>query len=178
MKLFKKILIGLGILIAIPLIAALFMAKDFALEREITINAPKQIVFDYVKLLKNQNNFSTWNLMDPKIKMSYRGTDGEPGFVSAWESDVVGSGEQEIKKITEGERVDTELRFKGMGASVSPGYLSTEALSETQTKVKWGMSGHMAYPMNFLQVIMRMDKMIGTEYEKSLANLKVILEKQ
>ncbi|MBC7777036.1 MAG: SRPBCC family protein [Phycisphaerae bacterium] len=178
MKILKKILIALGILIAIPFIAALFMSKDYAVEREITINKPKQEVFDYVKYLKNQDNWSTWNQMDPKMKHTYRGTDGTVGFVSAWESDKMGNGEQEIKKITEGERIDAELRFKGMFASVSPAYMTTEAVNDSTTKVKQAMSGHMAYPMNFMQVFMSMEEMIGTEYEKSLAKLKGILEKQ
>ncbi len=178
MKILKKILIALGVIIAIPLIGALFMSKDYALEREITINKPKQEVFDYVKLLSNQNNYSTWNMMDPKMKKSSRGTDGTVGYVAIWESDMVGNGEQEIKKLTEGERIDTELRFKGMFASVSPAYMTTEAVNDSITKVKWGMSGHMAYPMNFMQVFMSMEKMIGTEYEKSLTNLKGNLEKQ
>lgn len=38
------------------------------------------------------------------------------------------------------------------------------------------MSGHMHYPMNFMQVFMSMDEMIGTEYQKSLITLKGILE--
>lgn len=178
MKILKKVLAALGILIALILIAALFMKKDYALEREITINKPRQEVFDYVKYLKNQNYFSTWNMVDPKMKQTFTGTDGAPGFISAWESDMLGNGEQEIKKIVEGERFETELRFKGLFASVAPAYITTESVSDTQTKVKWGMSGHMAYPINFMQVFVSMDEMIGTEYAKSLVNLKGILEKQ
>lgn len=178
MKILKTVLIVLAILIAIPLVIALFVKKDYALEREITINKPKQEVFDYVKYLKNQNNYSTWNMMDPNMTHAYQGNDGTVGFISAWESKDMGNGEQEIKTITEGERIDTELRFKGAFASTSPVYMTTEAVSDTQTKVKWGMNGHMAYPMNFMQVFMSMDKMIGDEYAKSLANLKGILEKQ
>jgi hypothetical protein len=64
-----------------------------------------------------------------------------------------------------------------MFPSVSPARMSVESISETQTKVKWAMSGRMAYPMNFMRIFMSMDKMIGTEYEKSLVNLKGILEK-
>ncbi len=177
MKILKTILVVLAILIAIPLVIALFLKKDYALEREITINKPKQEVFDYVKLLKNQNNYSTWNMMDPNMTQSYQGTDGTVGFISAWESKKMGNGEQEIKQITDGDRIDTELRFKGMMGSSSPVYMTTEALSDTQTKVKWGMSGRMNYPMNFMQVFVSMDNMIGDEYAKSLANLKGVLEK-
>jgi len=91
MKILKKVLAALGILIALILIAALFMKKDYSLEREITINKPRQEVFNYVKYLKNQNYFSTWNMVDPKMKQTFTGTDGAPGFISAWESDMLGN---------------------------------------------------------------------------------------
>ncbi len=104
MKMVKRILIGLLSIIAVALIAALFLNKDYAVEREVEINKPKQQVFDYIKLLKNQDNFSVWAKKDPLMKKTYSGTDGTVGFISAWESDSsdVGVGEQEIKKIAEG----------------------------------------------------------------------------
>src|SRR5690606_7302599 len=103
MKIVKKILIVLAIIIAIPLIIALFVKKDYAVQREVTIDKPKQEVFDYIKYLKNQDNYSKWNKIDPEMKKSYKGTDGTVGFISRWESNKkeVGWGEQEIKKITE-----------------------------------------------------------------------------
>ena len=175
----KKILIALAILIAIPLIVALFVKKDYAVEREITINKPKQEVFDYVKLLKNQDHYSKWATMDPKMKKSYRGTDGTVGFVSTWESkvDSVGVGEQEIKKIVEGERIDFELRFIKPFEATEPAFMTTEAVSENQTKVKWGFSGHMNYPMNLMMLFMDFEKMIGDDLQTGLNNLKTELEK-
>ncbi len=178
MKILKKILIGLAILIALILVVALFIKKDYILEREIVINKPTQEVYDYVKYLKNQDNYSSWNMIDPTMTHSYQGTDGTVGFISAWESKKMGNGEQEIKQLTDGARVDTELRFKGAFASVAPVYMTTVSVSDTQTKVKWGMTGHMAYPMNFMRVFMDMDKIIGNEYAKGLSNLKATLEKQ
>ncbi|WP_254500404.1 hypothetical protein, partial [Salmonella enterica] len=73
------------------------------MEREITINKSRQEVYDYIKYLKNQNNFSKWAKMDPAMKTEFRGTDGTVGFVSAWESAKkdVGKGEQEIKNLTD-----------------------------------------------------------------------------
>ncbi|HEY4628905.1 MAG TPA: SRPBCC family protein [Flavobacterium sp.] len=175
----KKILIALAILIAIPLIVALFVKKVYAVEREITINKPKQEVFDYVKLLKNQDHYSKWATMDPKMKKSYRGTDGTVGFVSTWESkvDSVGVGEQEIKKIVEGERIDFELRFIKPFEATEPAFMTTEAVSENQTKVKWGFSGHMNYPMNLMMLFMDFEKMIGDDLQTGLNNLKTVLEK-
>ncbi|MBI2281753.1 MAG: SRPBCC family protein [Bacteroidetes bacterium] len=179
MKILKKILIVIAIIIAIPLIIALFVEKDYAVEREITINKPKQEVFDYVKFLKNQDNFSKWATMDPNMKKTYRGTDGTVGFVSAWESDDenVGVGEQEIKKIAEGERIDFELRFIKPFEATEPAFMSTESVSENQTKVKWGFSGHMNYPMNIMMLFMDFEKMIGDDLQTGLSNLKTVLEK-
>jgi hypothetical protein len=92
-------------------------------------------VFDYVRLLNNQDNFSKWATMDPAMKKSFSGTDGTVGFVSAWESKKkdVGKGEQEIIKITEGQRIDYELRFKEPFEATDLAYITTEPISENQT---------------------------------------------
>jgi hypothetical protein len=179
MKTLKKIVIVIAILIAIPLVIALFVKKDYTVEREITINKPKTEVFDYIKYLKNQDHYSKWATMDPAMIKTYRGTDGTVGFVAAWESkkDDVGTGEQEIKKITEGEKIDFELRFIKPFESTSLAYMSTEAVSDNQTKVKWSFNGHMKYPMNFMMLFMDFDKMIGDDLQTGLNNLKIELEK-
>ena len=75
MGILKKILVILILVVAIVLTAAYFMPKNYAIEREITINKPVDSVFDYVKYLKNQNEFSTWANIDPKMKTTYSGTD-------------------------------------------------------------------------------------------------------
>lgn len=180
MKIVKRIVFFLLGFVALALIVALFVKKDYAVEREITINKPKQEVFAYVKYLKNQDNFSKWATMDPQMKKSYSGTDGTPGFVSAWESqkDSVGKGEQEIKKITEGERIDYELRFKEPMESTEQAYMITEAVDSSHTKVKWGFYGKMKYPTNLMCLFMNIDEMVGPDFEQGLSNLKTIMEKQ
>jgi hypothetical protein len=180
MKILKKIVYILIGFIALVLIVALFVKKEYAVVRELTINKPKQEVFDYVKLLKNQNNYSVWATMDPNMKKEYRGIDGTVGFVSAWDSDQknVGKGEQEIKKIADGDRLDFELRFLKPYKSTDYAYMVTENISENQTKVKWGFTGKMNYPMNLMLLTMDMDKMLGKDLETGLYNLKTVLEKQ
>ena len=49
------ILIVLLIIIAIPLVGALFVKKSYSVEREIIIDKPKAEVFNYIKFLKNQD---------------------------------------------------------------------------------------------------------------------------
>ncbi|MCE3294880.1 MAG: hypothetical protein K0R65_594 [Crocinitomicaceae bacterium] len=178
MKILKRIGITILVIILLFLVVAAFVKKDYAVEREIVINKPKQEVFDYIKMLKNQNNYSVWSKMDPNMKKSYRGTDGTVGFVSAWDSkkDDVGKGEQEIKKITEGKRVDFELRFIKPFEATEQAYMKTEAEGASSTKVKWGFDGHMPYPMNIMLLFMDMEAMIGKDLENGLKNLKGELE--
>jgi hypothetical protein len=177
MKILKRILIVIAILIAIPLIVALFVKKDYSVEREVTINRPKSEVYTYLRYLRNQDNFSKWAKMDPNMKKTFSGTDGTVGFVSAWESDKMGKGEQEIKGLKEGERIDYELRFIKPFPSVSPAFMTTED-NGGNTKVKWGFDGHMSYPTNILILVMNMEKMLGDDLQSGLNDLKGILEKQ
>lgn len=177
MKLLKKLAVVLGVLVAVPLVAAVFIKKDFQVEESIVIAQPKNVVFDYLKFLKNQDQFSKWASMDSEMKKSYQGEDGTEGFVSAWESQNpdVGVGEQEIVRIVDGQRIDYELRFKKPMESSSPAWMITEDAEAGGTVVKWGFSGHMAYPMN-LFLLMGMEEAIGNDFRVGLQKLKEILE--
>ena len=179
MKTLKRILAFLAILIALVLIIALFVKKDYAVERQISINKPKAEVFNYIRFLKNQRHYSVWAQKDPNMEMVYKGTDGTVGFVAAWRSndDEVGTGQQEIIKITDGERIDLKLKFKVPFEAEDDAYFTTEPLSGGETNVKWGFKGKFNYPMNIMGLFFNMDKMVGGDLEKGLKNLKVELEK-
>ena len=179
MKNLKKIFTVIAIIIAIPLVVALFVKKDYVVEREIIINKPKAEVFEYIKFLRNQDNYSKWNMMDPDMKKTYQGTDGTVGFISAWESKMenVGAGEQEIVNMIDGERIDTKLRFKVPFESQNDAYMITEDMSNNQTKVKWGFKGAFPYPFNLMGLFMDMEKAVGGDLEVGLQNLKNLLEK-
>jgi hypothetical protein len=176
LKILGFILIGLIVLI---LLTALFVKKEYTVEREISIAKPKLEVFEYVKLLKNQDNFSVWAKIDPTMKKEYRGTDGNVGFVSAWDSPVknAGKGEQEITKISDGVRIEYEIRFFKPMKSTDNAFLSFESLNDSITNVKWGFSGKIQYPMNVMFLFMDMDAILGKDLEGGLKNLKVELEK-
>ena len=182
MKILKRILLVFVIIIALALITALFVKKDMKAEREVIINKPRTEVYNYVKYLRNQNDYSKWTSMDPNMKKEFKGIDGTVGFISAWESekDDVGEGEQEIKALKEGERIDYELRFKEPMESTAAAYMITEDVpgNANQTKVKWGFNGNMTYPFNIMRLFMDMEKMIGDDFSTGLNNLKARLEKQ
>lgn len=179
MKIIKTILyIVIGI-IALLLIIGLFVKKDYAVVRQVEINKPITEVFDFVKYLKNQDQFSVWASADPNMMKEFRGTDGEVGFVSAWDSQIknVGKGEQEITKIVPDERIDYELRFIKPFEAKDLAYMDFKSTGESTTLVKWGFTGHMAYPTNMMLLFMDFDAMLGKDLQKGLDNLKVVLEK-
>ncbi len=174
----KKFSIAVLMLIALPFIIALFVQKEYSVVTQITIDKPVAEVFDYVKRLKNQDNFSVWAQMDPDMVKSYRGTDGTVGFVSHWESQLeeVGVGEQEIMRIDEGKRIDFELRFFSPFESTDPAFMSTEAVGANQTLVQWGFDGHLDYPMNLMFLFLDFETMIGNDLNQGLKQLKQELE--
>lgn len=140
MHILKTIGLILLAVIGVALIAAIFIKKEISGYREVTINKPAAQVFNYVKYLKNQNEYSKWAGMDPATKWDFRGTDGTTGAVSAWESNNkhVGKGEQEIIGIDEGKRLDYELRFQQPMENTMTAFMTTEPVGNAQTKVKWG----------------------------------------
>ena len=113
MNIIITILLVVAAIIALVLIMALFMKREHYVNREIIINAPRQKVFDFLKLLKNQDQFNKWAMADKKNrKEEYKGIDGTVGFIYSWSGDrSAGQGEKEIKNIIEGKRIETEIRF-------------------------------------------------------------------
>lgn len=164
-------------IIAIPLVVAIFVTKDFEVERSIEINTSIEEVFEFVKLLRNQELYSKWEEMDPDAIKTYRGTDGTVGFVSRWEgNEDVGIGEQEIIEVSENEYIKTELRFEVPFESVSYSTLHTTALTDSTTLVRWQMSGSMPYPMNLFLLFMNIEQALADDFDYGLNKLKVIME--
>ncbi len=174
----KKILILLTLIIALPLIIALFVKQDYAVVTSVTIDKPVTEVFDYIKYLKNQDNYSVWANIDPNMEKTHQGVDGTVGFVSGWSSlnEEVGVGEQEIIKIEDGKRIDYELRFISPFEAISPAFMSCESVTRDITKVTWGFEGHMDYPMNLMMLFMDFEGMISKDLTQGLESLKETLE--
>lgn len=179
MNIFLKIVLGIVALIVLILVIALFTKKEYTVERSVTINKPRQQVFEFVKLVKNMPQYSKWWQTDPNVRTTFTGTDGTPGFVAAWDSDMkeAGKGEQEIKQVKEGESIDCEIRFIKPFEGLGNTKITTADASAGQTNVTWMFHGKMTYPMNAMMLFMNMDKMLGKDLEISLNNLKAVLEK-
>ncbi len=172
-----KILLILAGFITLLLIIALFMKKEHFVKCEIIINAPRQKVFDFLKHLKNQEQFNKWAPAGKENrKEEFKGTDGTVGYIYSWSGDKsAGQGEKEIKKIVEGKRIETEIRFVKPMAAIASIVMETESLSDSQTKVTWSNSGILKYPLNIMIPIA--EKNFSKDMKASLSILKEILEK-
>ncbi|RZK53812.1 MAG: polyketide cyclase [Pedobacter sp.] len=176
MTILFSILLFLAILIGFLLFLALIIKKEYSIERAITIDKSKEEVFDYIKIMRNQEKYNVWVMKDPNVKLVYTGTDGTEGFTCAWEGNKqAGKGEQEFKKIDDGSSLNIELRFEKPFENTSQTYLFTKAVGENQTNLKWQMVGKNKFPMNLMNIVI--DGLLGKELDKSLNNLKEILER-
>lgn len=173
------ILLAVGLIIAILIIFLLFLAaitkKEYNVEREITIEKSSDEVFSYIKSIRNQEQYNVWVMKDPNVRIEYKGIDGTKGFVSSWEGNKqAGKGEQEIKEIIDGQKISIELRFEKPFKNVGQTYLLVKPISEYETNLKWQMIGENKFPMNLMNLVI--DSLLGKDLEKSLVNIKQILE--
>jgi len=175
MNIFLVILLIIAILIAFLLFLALVTKGEYVIERDIVIDQPRQKVFDYIKLIKNQEVYSYWVMQDPTNKIVYKGIDGTIGFLGAWEGQKqAGKGEQEIIALVDGKSINVEVRFEKPFKNTAQTVITTTAISENQTKVTWQMIGKNKFPFTLFNLVI--DGMLGKDMSKSLVNLKVILE--
>ena len=180
MRILKWVLIVVAAVVALALITAAFVKSEFDVSRSMVINKADSVVFGYVKYLKNQNEFSKWAGVDPSMKKTFTGVDGTVGFVSGWESEDpdVGKGEQIIRSIENGKRIDYDLHFIEPFESHDKAYMTFDSIAPGQTRVTWGIVGSMNYPMNLMGLFIDMDKVLGDDINTGLVNLKALLEKK
>lgn len=171
-----------ALIILMAIVASVFfihllMGKEMNIERSITIDKPIKQVFDYLKLTKNQDNFSVWNMTDPTMKKEYQGIDGQTGFIYKWDSTNknVGAGEQEIKKIEKGNCIEYEVRFSRPMKNVGTPKFILDSFGSDKAKITWVFSCPTKFPMTLMKPIFQ--KMLGRDLEKGLSNLKEVLEK-
>ena len=175
MNIFITILLILAVLVAVVFVVALFVKKDYVISRDINVLTSRQKAFDYIRFLRNQDNYSKWVMVDPDMKKDFKGTDGTVGFVYRWDGNQkAGKGEQEIIGINEGERIAVELRFIKPFAGVARAHMTTQVVNGDGTNIRWTMEGSNPYPRNLMNPLI--GSILGKDLELSLSNLKSILE--
>src|SRR6187200_414281 len=102
----KKILIGLGAVIAVILIAAAFRSNEFRVKRSAPLAASPMALFAHVN---DHHKFAVWNpwmKLDPAVKNTFSGPVAGVGAVCSWEGNSnVGAGTATIIESKPGELV-------------------------------------------------------------------------
>ncbi|MBI9035792.1 MAG: SRPBCC family protein [Bacteroidales bacterium] len=163
-------------IVLIILILGLMSPKNVTITRDILVERNPEQVFEHLKSLKKQTEWSPWHDRDPNIIHEYKGDDGEIGSIHYWKGNKdVGEGEQEITALFPNHRIESELRFLKPWKATNVGFFEIKE-KENQTKVIWGFSASYNFPMNAMMVFVNMNKFIGKDFEKGLKKFKKIIE--
>lgn len=170
----------LGVLILIFvafLVAVSFRAPDFRYERSGLIQAPPEKIFPYLVDLSKNGEWSPYEKMDPAIKKTLSGQMGQVGSKMEFASENAGNGSLEVLKVNAPEVVELSLNMtKPFVADNLVEYRLTP--EPTGTRFTWTMSGHNGYLRKLIGTLVSVDKMVGSQFEEGIANLKALVEKQ
>jgi hypothetical protein len=173
----KKILIGLLVAIVVFCIIVAFQPSEFRVVRTATIAAPPAVVFSQVNDFRRWDAWSPWAKLDPNMKTTHSGApSGTKGAVYSWvgNSDV-GEGRMTLTESQPSDLVRIQLDFiKPMESSAEN--LFTFKGEGNQTNVTWAMSGKNNFISKAFCMFMNMDKMVGGDFEKGLAQMKTVAE--
>ncbi len=177
MKTLRNILIIVGALVALLLLIAAFLPKEYQLEKEVVVDATPAQVYPFVQTFEKRGEWYPWYRRDPNMERSLEGPDGEVGTISSWkgEPETVGSGQQKLVRLEENQRVETEITFTEPFESQARSYVDLEK-EGGKTRVVWGFESRFPFPMNALIAVMGLESAVGKDYEEGLAKLKEVVE--
>ena len=173
----KKILAVIAILVALILIYAAFKPGDFHVQRTIGIQAPPEKIFPLINDFHSWPSWSPWEKLDPNMKRTLSGPPNGMGSIYEWDgNNKAGKGRMEITDSVASSKVGIKLDFiKPMEGHDAVEF--TVQPNGNATNVTWAMSGPLTYPGKVMTVFVSMDKLIGSDFETGLANLKAVAEK-
>lgn len=176
MAVLKKLLVGIGIVIALIVIVGLFLPKEFNVERSVVIQAPPSDIYPHVVDLKAWQKWGVWFKRDPDMVINYQGPDRAIGMRSEWQSVSEGNGEMEITQLDHNRKVTYRLYFPEYDMG-STGALTLTPLDDG-TKVTWSDEGEVGNNPVDRYFVLFMDSLIGPDFELGLENLKTVVENQ
>src|SRR5438552_160841 len=177
-KTIALIVVGLlAVLIAVVLILALTKPDTFRVERTTSIKAPPKRIFPLLNDFQSWSAWSPYEKKDPAMKRTFSGPPSGKGAIYEWDGDKnVGQGRMEIMRSTPPSNVTLDLDFvKPFEAHNT--VVFTLAPQGDSTTLTWAMQGPANFISKVMQVFINMDKMVGTDFEAGLANLKALAEK-
>jgi uncharacterized protein YndB with AHSA1/START domain len=172
------VIVGVVALVVVAiLIFAATKPDTFRIQRSTTIQAPPEKVFPLINDFRSWQSWSPWEKIDPNLKRTFAGPAEGQGAVYEWEGNKkVGQGRMEITESSPPSRLAIKLDFiKPFEAHNAVEF--TTARRGDSTDVTWAMQGSQPFMLKVMCLFMSMDKMVGKDFEKGLANLKALAEK-
>jgi hypothetical protein len=163
------------LLIAFVVIVALQPA-DFRIARSATFAAPASDVFAQVNDFHHWDAWSPWAKIDPAMKQTYEGAPTGTGASYSWlGNNKVGEGTMTIMDSRPTDLISIKLEFRRPFKATNTAEFAFKADGQ-RTTVTWSMSGRNSFMFKAFGLFMSMDKMLGAEFEKGLANMKAVVE--
>ena len=166
------------LLVVVVVIVASLQADQFRIQRSGTMQVPPEKVFPLLNDFHEWQRWSPWEKIDPNMERTYFGARSGVGAAYEWKSDKknVGSGRMEILESTAPSGLKIKLDF--MVPFEAHNMAEFELVPQgSATQVNWIMSGPRPFMLKIMCLFMSMDKMVGKDFEKGLANLKAEVER-
>ena len=150
-----------------------FLPSTGRIEREITIEAHRATVFALLNDFHQVNKWSRWPATDPNARVNIGGPPRGVGATMSWSGVIIGSGTQTIVVSDPLEKIATKLILEDIG-EVETGFSLSE--SDDGTTVVWRYEKDFGLNIFGRYYGLLLDDIVGTRYEKRLANLKTMAE--
>lgn len=171
-----NIVIALAVLLIIFLVVAAMRPAAFRIERSITLSASPELALSYVNDLHRWQKMSPYAPLDPAAKYTFSEPATGVGASMAWlGNSKVGQGRITISENRPSELVRMKLDFLKPFACSNTAEFTARRVGN-QTHFTWGMFGESTFLSKVMSLIINMDKMVGTQFEQGLANLKSLAE--
>ena len=173
----KIIVIVLVVIVAAILGYAATRPDTFSVQRAASIKAPPEKIFPLIDDFHRWTVWSPWEKLDPDMKRTFSGSAAGKGAAYAWQGNSkVGEGRMEILDDPAPSKIVIKLDFIKPFEGHNTATFLIVPKGEV-TDVTWTMDGPSPFVSKLIGVFMNMDKMIGNDFEKGLANLKAAAEK-
>jgi hypothetical protein len=176
MKIVKVILLVIVIGVVAVLGLAATKPDKYHVERTASISAAPAVVFAQVNNFHRWDAWSPWEKLDPAMKRTFTGPESGNDASYGWVgNDKVGEGRMTITESQPDAHVGIRLEFIKPWTETCQSDFALAPEGDA-TKVTWAMDGTHTYVSKIFCVFMDMDKMIGTDFEKGLTQLKTVAE--
>ena len=172
----RKVLIAVPAALAVLATVIATRPSEFHVERSITIAAPPERAFTQVDDFHAWSTWSPYEKLDPQMKRGYEGPSSGAGAIYTWSgNDKAGEGRMKIERSEAPSRIDIELQFQRPFECTNTASFTFTPTPEG-TKVTWAMEGQNGFLAKAASLVFDMDKLVGDDFEKGLASLKLEVE--